>query len=347
MADVKWSNNAEFPINNSLDGTELLVGLKSGTNFKTELLSGILPYINKNLKSSAQQVFVSSDGINAVGRGYVNNPYQTLDYAITQITDNSSSKIYNIQCLSNVNIATLNIKPNILINFNGNSLTVTGSVTMDSGWSAGGIMTLINANNIVLPASVNLDFSASSCPFALVNILDLKLVSSATTVTITSNPTGSVILFAEDTFGASSEFAWVINNCYGAISGGASMNIAINHTSGTAGGDFSVQNITEIGNITVTDSTAAGSTFNNTGCEVIGSAIYQETGTGTMNVLAKGMTYFSAPTIDNGTSSGTVNFQSDILTALPTLLNGATYTQIQLLMPCMLIHILPQAIIPL
>jgi len=56
IADYKWSNNVIFPLNNSLDGSEEIVGLKNGLNFKTNSGAGLVGLVNTTaqLLSSSQ-----------------------------------------------------------------------------------------------------------------------------------------------------------------------------------------------------------------------------------------------------------------------------------------------------
>jgi hypothetical protein len=49
LADVKWSDNTAFPEAASLNGTEELVGLKSGNNMKANLATKLLPYVGANI----------------------------------------------------------------------------------------------------------------------------------------------------------------------------------------------------------------------------------------------------------------------------------------------------------
>ena len=82
--DVKWSSNAAFPINNSLDGSEYIMGLKAGANFKTEISSGLLNFIKQN--STLQDIYDNTP-----------NP-QTIQLASGEglVFTNSSSQNLNV-----------------------------------------------------------------------------------------------------------------------------------------------------------------------------------------------------------------------------------------------------------
>jgi hypothetical protein len=324
MADVKWSNNTSFPISSSVADADYIMGLKSGINTKWTA-NTLSQYIQNKLTGSSQVIYVSDDGINAVTSGGVLKPYATLDYAISQITDNSSSKPYVIQIGSNVDITTLILKANVFLVFNDFSLTVTGSVTLDADWSAGGIVTLQGATNVSLPATVNLNFSTFSSPFALVNIQDIKLISSATTINITSNSSTSTILLVSDVFGNSNEFNWSLTNCYGTISNGTAGNITLGHTSETVGSNFCLEGLTKIGNLSVSSSTAANFQLTQQSCVISGNATYTSFGSGTLNITSKAVYNVGSVTLNNGVSGGSVNYNPDVIYALPTLLNGATF----------------------
>lgn len=258
--------------------------------------------------------------------GGVLTPYKTLSFAISQITDASSSKPYTISLETGVYSETdLNLKPNIYISGNNSQLTVSGAVTLDTGWSSGGSVLIRGFNGISFPASVTLDFDSVNSPSTFIRVEDI-VVTSSTTWDITGQSTNGAVIIFDNIFGFSSEWSYNITNCYGTISNGASGNISITNSSSTAGGNFSLTGLTEISGLNVTASATSDFTLFHSSSKVEGSTEYMCSNTGNLNVYSSSMVYLAGITLDNGTGGGVVNFISDYLDSLPTLLNGAIYT---------------------
>ena len=291
---------------------------------------GVVESINGNhtgnvvLGSDPQTIYVAPSGDNINGNGSVLFPYATLSHAMTIATPSPSTP-YEIDMQTGVYTETnLTLKPNVLINGNQSTLTVSGTIDLDVSWGSGGFLYIQNFMSLDWPAVVTLDFDAVFAPFALFNLSN-NILSSATTLHVTGSSANGAIALIGNNFGFSNEWAYVITNCYGAINGGASGDISVINTSETAGSNFSITDMTGIGNVLVTTSSAAGMTLFHSGSLVGGNTLYQSTGPGVLTVFARGLKYQNIPTLDNGFGGGSVLFSADRLGALPVLLNGATY----------------------
>lgn len=319
--EIKFS---QLPTGSAIQDADFAPWVQSGNNVK-QPASASLTYMQDKLQSSAKYVYVATNGVDSPGRGFVNNPYATPDYAISQIND--PSNIYIVNVVGNYTITDLILKPNILIYLNNYQLTVTNSVVLDVSWSGvGGFCAIRESSGINFPASVNLDFDSIGASFAVFYFLD-NITNSATSFTINGSLSGATITQIGNDFGFSSEFDYTIINCYGAIANGATGDINITNTSDSTGGNYSLLNLTELGNVTISTSSNSGLALFHESCKVIGNAIYQTTGAGNLNVGAKALTYLGgAPKLDNGIGGGQVNFNIDLLEQFPILLNGATFT---------------------
>lgn len=279
------------------------------------------------LSSSAQVIYISNDGsdVPAQNDGTILFPYASLSYALSQTAPTSSAPIYYSMSPGVYTETNLVLKPwSFISGSEGAQLTVSGSITLDASWSGGGAIGIQHFLNLDWPATVTLDFDAAGSPFTLFNFSN-NITQSATTLSVIGQTANGAISIIGNNFGFAAQFNYNVTNCYGSIGSGAVGDVNITNSSETAGGNFSLVNLTMLGNAVITSSTTAGFTFFHEGCKAIGSVSYSETGAGTANYFAKGMTYFSAPSVDGGTGGGTAVFTADILSILPVLSNGATY----------------------
>jgi hypothetical protein len=284
--------------------------------------------LNQNIDLSASTsvttgtdniVWIGTNGSDITGTGTFDKPYATLSHAMASITTASSTNPFKIEfgdgSYTDTNVA---LKPWIFVDGNQAILNITGSVTLHSSWSSGGEISFNNFNGLSLPATVTLDFNSLAPPLSVFVMKD-NVTSTVTTMNILGSPTGTITII-EDNFGFGNEITFNVSNAFGAINGGASGNISLTDVA-----NYSLSNMTIIGNFSLINTSANTFQFFQDTCKIFGTSLYQTTGSGELDVTAKSMQYFSAPTLDNGLSGGSVKFDIDILEALPTLLNGATY----------------------
>ena len=270
---------------------------------------------NVVLTSSLSTIYVSNSGDDVLGDGTVLKPYATLSHALASVTP-SPANPYMINMATGLYSETnLVLKANVYIEGNQSTLSVSGSVTLDVDWSAGGFLYIQNFASLSLPASVSLDFTAVSAPSALF-VFQNNIIGSNTTLFVKG-----AIFISKANFGGGFQIHYQIEQCYGALTGGACGDLEITDT-----GFYSVIGMTEIGNATVTWTQSGGMQFTHMASQVIGNTVYQSTGNGTLTVIEKGITHNGTLTLDNGTSGGNVILDAATLSALPILLNGATYS---------------------
>lgn len=309
--------------------TDIFEVSKNGAGSFKQARLQMIAYFQEKSSGASQQKTVASNGTNTIASGGILNPYLSLDYAISQITDSAFPivKPYVINVFTNITIADLIIKPNVFINMNGYSLTVTNSVTLDASWSNSGIGIIKNSNTVSFPSTVTLDFGLVGADFAALDISYFRLLSSTSTITVKANPTGTTILLASDMFGTSSQWNWNVYNCYGGLSSGAIGNINVYKDVDTTGGNFNIQNLSTLGSVLVENSSTTDLLLNHNICLNNADVTYRVTNAGNMTVLPTGTRYpVNNPIIDKGISTGIVNFSPDFITTTPTLLNGATFT---------------------
>lgn len=291
---------------------------------------GVVMTINGNktgnvlLTSDPHTLYVSNSGSDLGGDGSQLFPYATLSHALAVATPSPTSP-YEIVMLRGIYTETnVTLKANVYINGTYSTLNVSGTISLDVDWASGGYLYIQNFENLILPSVVNLDFNAVFAPFALFSFAN-NIINSNTTMNVTGGTANGAIVLISNNFGFSNEISYNITNCYGAINGGACGDIHVINTSDTAGGNFSVVGMTEIGNFTATTSSTSGLTVFHEASKVIGDTLYQTTGPGNLIAQEKGITHLGGLTLDNGLGGGIVQFSAANLTALPTLLNGATY----------------------
>lgn len=109
----------------------------------------------------------STNGVDAVGNGSSLKPYATISYALSQITDASSSKLYFLNCYGVFTETNLAIKQFIFLQGNNSNLTITNPITLDGGFSSGGILSIEGFGNF--NADISTDFSALSSASIFIN----------------------------------------------------------------------------------------------------------------------------------------------------------------------------------
>jgi hypothetical protein len=151
-------------------------------------------------------VWVSNQGSNTTGNGTIEKPYQTINYALSQITTSSSSNIFKIVCTSGIyNETSIVLKPYVYIDGQGSTLILTGSITADATFnSVGGNVIFGNFFNSNISGVFNFDISAGTQP-AGIYIHDFNLEGNLA-LTIKGNnsssfPTYCVINNVESSLG--------------------------------------------------------------------------------------------------------------------------------------------------
>src|SRR6478736_240271 len=197
---------------------------------RVELMNGKSGIVD--LFGSFSLVYVDAvDGVDAVGNGYVLQPYKSLSYALAQTTPSASNRIYYSLAPGAYNEVNLVLKPGCFISGGkGAALTVTGSVTLDASWSGGGEIGIQDFLSLDWPATVTLDFDAAGSPFTLFNFTN-NITQSATVLSVIGQTANGAIAIIGNNFGFSAQFNYNVTNCYGSIGNGAVGDVNITNSS--------------------------------------------------------------------------------------------------------------------
>jgi hypothetical protein len=320
----QWLAVPRVLLMNSLSGNVDIISSDDSVNIDTST-GQIDLTVSGSGSSPPTIIYVSNSGSDVNGNGTIDKPYATLSHSLASITPSSSTPFLILMqgIFTETNLA---LKPwCAIIGQDSASLTVTGSVTLDASWSTGGELTLNHFYQLAFPATVTLDFNVVASGPALFTFAN-NLQTGSTALTITGHNTNGAVFLYSNNINFNGSWDITLNNCYGALQGGDTGNVTVNHSSATAGGNFNLVQLTIEGNLLLNDTTAsAGMTLFVEECKVIGTTTYASNGSSTIEVFSNGNNYFNTPTIDNGTGGGLVQFFADFLTNLPALANGAGF----------------------
>lgn len=300
----------------AVDPTDTSMAL-TGTD-KKYTLSSLTNFILGNAPKFLTLYVSSSGGTDATTSGSVLQPYASLSYAFSQITDASSSKIYIIKMSGVFAEATIALKPWIFVDGQNSSLSITNQVTIDPSFNAsGGTAIFMNFSDFTTTAGVNLDFS-SALPSEF-KFLNLQ-ISSPVGWTIKGSTTNSTIALIENTFGISAAPSITVQDCYGGISGCAPVGLTILATSTTQSYNITVQNNNIIGEFLAQSNAGANLTVNTNSNSLFGGLRMVSLSNAPLLFIQNSATNLSTTTLD-GTG---ITYNTDSRQTALTLLNSAT-----------------------
>jgi hypothetical protein len=149
--------------------------------------------VDSSTSSSPTEVYVSNTGNDNPDGGTIGNPYETLSYALSQITDASASKPYTIFLVTGVFVEpSLALKAWVNIDGQNSVLSITNTVTADPSFNGGSISKIYNFADLNLAGGANLDFTASTsiCAIRFEDIL----TAAPYTVTIQGGAFGAALI---------------------------------------------------------------------------------------------------------------------------------------------------------
>lgn len=116
------------------------------------------------LNIATNLIYIAPQGTNGIGYGGATMPYQTIEYALTQITDASSSNPYTlILCSDSYSIASsLTLKANISIEGNGAEISIAGNLLLSNDFIGQSSITTYSNFRINVTGTVGSDFSADT-----------------------------------------------------------------------------------------------------------------------------------------------------------------------------------------
>lgn len=245
-------------------------------------------FINQNSR------YVDGGGSDITGNGSVINPYQTISFALSQITTASPSNPFGIIVQPGIYAENIGIKPSVSISGNaiGGVTKINGNVTLDPSYTVNGD-TLFS--NIEIQQNVNIDFSA------------MGVASS----TIGFN--NCVVDGALDFIGASGQ-----NNQLVSLTGIFNGNIHVSSAFNVSTGNIYT------GNYLLDSAVSNGDSNNISNADIyFGSVTYQNTGANNTTARLMNSSVFGAMTIDGANTNLGVDVDSF---KILTILNGANYS---------------------
>lgn len=171
LVDSSGSSTYSITLPGDLPGEDALLTLSS---------TGISSWSAKNdfaTKFVGKNVYVDNAGSNTTGNGSVSAPYQTIGFALTQISDASPSNRYSIilQPGTYAHSGTLNLKPDIDIiglgsAASGKTCRITaGAYALSTDWSGSGDKRLLVKNITLANTTPPEDSTASASGAVSIN----------------------------------------------------------------------------------------------------------------------------------------------------------------------------------
>lgn len=264
-------------------------------------------------------VYVSSTGGQDIsGGGGQLNPYATLEYALSQITDATSTKIYIINMSGNFNETTISLKPWIMVDGQESIMTITNQVVLDASWiSIGGTGIFQNFSNLNTMAGLNLDFTGA--PDSQIEMENLSLASSVPWL-IKGDLTNGTIAILDQVFGVGSSPPITIQDCYGGISGCAPTGLTILATSTVNAYNISAENNVILGEFLVQANAGANISVNTNSNSLYGGLRMVSASAAPILFIQNSATNLSSVTL-NGTG---ITYNTDSQSTAITLSGGAT-----------------------
>ena len=164
------------PVNYTPDST----GGTSPSSSVAAHLHGIDNALIGSVHSSEFSVYVSPDGNDTTGTGSPTNPYQTIVHALSTITTNSASNIFNIVLGGGVYNETsqINLKPWVNIVGFSRETKINNSldIILDSSWNGTSTGT-IEISQVSISNNLNIDFTSTATADGPVVFIDNIILS--------------------------------------------------------------------------------------------------------------------------------------------------------------------------
>lgn len=269
--------------------------------------------------SPAQLVYVANDGSDITGDGTIGNAYQTIEFALSQIVDNTSAKPYTIIAATGVyNETDIPLKPYIHIDGNNSILNITNPMGLDAGWSAGGLCVVKNFTECTFNAT--LDLAGVTAPSGVI-VFNQMNFNAAALLTLTGNSAAHVFVMQNLTGGASGSPTLLANNCALNTFEGMVDGVTYNHTLGGPSLNLNMFNTALSGTVAIISAGAGVTTtalLKNITTNL--PAAFVQSGGAALVTTTQFSSFDQGVTVD-----GSLWITDNITTTLPTLLNGGSY----------------------
>lgn len=163
-------------------------------DFSSAIVTGLFPPT-----SSTQGIYVDKSGSDINGDGSILNPYLTISYALSQITDNSVTKIYNILIGSGDYVENVTLKPNVNLTAQSPlSVTITGNIGISSSFGDGQFNTCALSYIIIGTGSnVNIDFYGATATQGLIVFFGVTMYEN---LLVNGNGTNTIFVAQNSSF---------------------------------------------------------------------------------------------------------------------------------------------------
>lgn len=312
VTDVERDND----LSNSPEGS--LIYVTTFNELQIRKLGNWVSVVESTISSPVQNVYVSNEGNDLTGNGTIAFPYQTIEFALNQITDASQTKPYTIKIVTGLYFETnLALKPYVNLDGGNSQVQVSGSISLDSSYSAGGNLRIYDFGVLDVISGIALDFETLNFPQSIIFMQNCRTFSN-TAIEI-SGSTNFTYFISDDLLG----FELTLNNVASILQNQSLGNVTITKDNTFPSYGVQLKSITVNGLFTVNQ--------NSTGIEslVIDTAncfvdsdsnLTCATGTATLNWNSQGDRLASI----NLDGAGLL-FITDSLSSIPNLTNGAIY----------------------
>jgi hypothetical protein len=272
--------------------------------------------VDSSTSSSPTEVYVSNTGNDTPDAGTIGNPYETLTYALSQITDASSSKPYTIFLVTGVyNEPSLALKAWVNIDGQNSNLTITNPVSADPSFNGGSISRIYNFADLNFVGGANLDFTLSTSIVAL-RFEDI-LSSAPYTITIQGSSFGTALI-VNNWVPLGPEPSLILENTLCLIDNFNLNGLTVEKTNVASGIGININN-SQIRGSALFDCSQNQMVLTIKDVNFLGAATYLQTGTGVLSATSVN-SFYSSLVVDG--LKATLNI--DQIEALPSVLNGAT-----------------------
>ena len=280
--------------------------------------SGWISVVDSLNSSPEQNVYVSNDGNDLTGNGTIAFPYQTIEFALNQITDASQTKPYTIKVVTGQYFETnLFLKPYVSLDGGNSQVQVSGSIALDSSYSVGGNLRIYDFGILDVISGIALDFDTLNAAQSIIFMQNCRTFSN-TAIEI-SGSTNFTFFISDDLLG----YELTLNNVASILQNQSLGNVTITKDntfpsygvqlkSTTVNGLFTVnQNSTGIESLVIDTANCLVDSDSNFTCA---------NGTATLNWNSQGDRLESINLDGTG-----LLFITDSLSSIPNLTNGAIY----------------------
>jgi len=272
--------------------------------------------VDSSTSSSPTEVYVSNTGNDTPDAGTIGNPYETLSYALSQITDASASKPYTIFLVTGIFIEpSLALKAWVNIDGQNSALAITNTVTADPSFNGGSISRIYNFADLNLVGGANLDFTAST---TIVGIRFEDILTTAPyTVTIQGGAFGAALI-VNNWVAVGPEPSLILENTSCFIDNFYLDALTVEKSNALPGIGININN-SQVRGAALFDCSQNQMVSTIKDVNFLSSATYLQTGTGVLNATSVN-SFYNSLVVDGLAAT----LDIDQIEQTPSVLNGAT-----------------------